>query len=273
MNLRFTHEEIESARAALLRTALDHFSAVPGVEGVFVAGSLAAGSADAFSDIDLRVVSAQDEHAQLVSRRQKTPAQWPGFLFNEWVPNAEHCVSHFAPFNKIDIFYYSLEALSPSPWYRLPIEIAHDPRGIVAALVERSRDLAFMIDPLDVDYSISKGLAAAHEACRRFSRGEVLYAQTLLDELRQQMMQSDDWLNDRTPELAVWEKYEQRGSPDLLTLLRSSYGECESSAGLHRLSMLVGFYGTQVRALHKKFPLKRLLENDLEALAFLCPAG
>jgi predicted nucleotidyltransferase len=259
-------EVLEQARSALLDNAVAHFREAPGVAGIFLAGSLAAGSADPYSDIDLRVVVEPERHRQFVEQRRSIPAQWPGFLFNEWIPNAQHCVSHFEPFGKIDIFYLSASALAPSPWYRLPIRILHDPQGIVADLVARSQGLPFVAGNDDVDVSISKGLAAAHEAYRRAVRGELFFAETLLDELRHHMMQADDWLHDRTAEAALVAKFDARGSPDLLAALRASYCPCDGEAILAAVSPLARFYQIQVMALHEKFRLSRPLANDIAAL-------
>jgi hypothetical protein len=229
-------------------------------------GSIAAGSADAYSDIDLRVVVKPERHSGFVQRRRQIPKLWPGFLFNEWVPNAQHCVSHFQPFGKIDIFYYDAAALTPSPWYRLPINILHDPQGVVADLVKRSEGLPFTVRENDVDFSISKGLAAAHETYRTAMRDELLYAQTLLDELRHHIMQADDWLHDRTPETTILAKFERRASDEVLAALRSSYSPCEGDAILAALRSLVRIYRNQVLALHEKFQLSRPLKNDIAAL-------
>jgi hypothetical protein len=264
--MRFTRDGLENARNDLLATAVSRFKADPDVLGIFLGGSIAAGSADAYSDIDLRIVVKPERHLHFVEQRQELPKEWPGFLFNEWVPNAQHCVSHFQPFGKIDIFYHSAAALKPSPWYRLPIEILHDPKGIVADIVNRSKELSFAIGGDDVDLSISKGLAAAHETYRRAMRGELFYAQTLLDELRHHMMQADDWLNDRTPETAVMKKFERRASGNVPGVLRSSYCPCEADTILAALRSLVQMYRNQIPALHKKFQLSRPIENDITAL-------
>src|SRR5579872_1245140 len=48
-----------------------------------------------------------------------------------------------------------------------------------------------------IDRSIGKGIAAAHEAYRRLRRDELIYAQSLLDELRFRLLCADDWLADR----------------------------------------------------------------------------
>lgn len=258
-----------SARDRLLETAVRFFSAEPAIVGIFVGGSLAAGSADAWSDIDLRVVVTADRHRHFVDQRREIPKQWPGFLFNEWMPGAQHCVSHFRPFGKIDVFYYDAAALAPSPWYRLPIRILHDPEGIIADIVARSQGLPFTVSDDDLDFSISKGLAAAHETYRRTRRGELFYAMSLLDELRQHIMQADDWLHERTPETAVVAKFDRRGSRAVLSALKASYCSCEADAIKSALSLLAETYRAQIMELHGKFGLARPLASDLEALDIL----
>jgi hypothetical protein len=266
MKTPITKDDLEKARNDLLATAAGCFKADPDVLGVFLSGSIAAGNTDAHSDIDLRVVVKPERHSHFVQQRRQIPKQWPGFLFNEWIANAQHCVSHFLPFGKIDIFYYNSAALAPSPWYRLPIKILHDPEGIVADLVKRSQGFPFTIGEDDVDFSISKGLAAAHETYRRAMRGELFYAQTLLDELRHHMMQADDWLHDRTAETTVMARFEGRASSDILIALMCSYRPCEGDVIVAALRALARVYRNQVLALHKKFQLSRPIENDLAAL-------
>lgn len=257
---------LSAARDNLLETAVRFFSADPAVIGIFLGGSLAAGSADAYSDIDLRLVVTTDRHGYYVDQRREIPKRWPGFLFNEWVPGAQHCVSHFRPFGKIDIFYYDAAALHPSPWYHLPIEILHDPEGIVADIVKRSQSMQFEVADDDLDFSISKGLAAAHETYRRARRGELFYAMTLLDELRQHIMHADDWLHDRTPETAVVAKFDRRGTPAVLAALKASYCPCEAAAILSALRLLIEPYRAQLVELHGRFGLSRSLASDLEAI-------
>ncbi len=259
------------ARDRLLETALRFFRRDPAVIGVFLGGSLAAGTADTWSDIDLRVVVTPGRWADYVARRREIPAQWPGFLFNEWLPGARHCVSHFRPFGKIDIFYHDAAALAPSAWYRLPIKVLHDPEGVVADLLARSQGLPFAVTGDDLDISISKGLAAAHETYRRARRGELFHALSLLDELRQHIMQADDWLHDRTPETAVLAKFDMRGSGTVLAALAASYGPCEVGAILSALRLLTEVYRAQVVALHGRFGPARPLASDLEALDILWP--
>jgi hypothetical protein len=266
MRTSFTREDLEKARSDLLATVVGWFKREPGTLGIFLGGSIAAETADAYSDIDLRIIVEPEQHSHFVEKRRQIPRQWPGFLFNEWLPDTQHCVSHFQPFGKIDIFYYDAAKLTPSPWYRVPIKILHDPKRIVADLVKRSEELTFTVTEEDVDVSISKGLAAAHETYRRMKRGELFYAQALLDELRHHMMQADDWLLDRIPETTVMAKFDKRANGTVLTDLTMSYCACEGEAILAALRSLVRTYRNQVLALHEKFQLSRPLKNDMAAL-------
>lgn len=67
---------------------MDRFTHDPAVAGMFLGGSLASGTADAWSDIDLRVVVRPERHAGFVEQRLDIPRAWDGFLFNEWLDAA-----------------------------------------------------------------------------------------------------------------------------------------------------------------------------------------
>ena len=261
-----TEQRSIEARDRLLATAQQEFVSSADVVGLFLRGSLAAGSYDAYSDIDLGVVVKPEKYRWFIEHRRDLPRRWPGFLFNEWRPGARHCVSHFRSFVKIDIFYFSENDLPPSPWYTLPLRILFDPRGVIERLVSASANLTFEVTDEDLDFSISKGLAAAHEAFRRTQRQEVLFAQILLDELRFHMIQADDWLFQRTPRTQVFSKFDHRGSREVIHCLHASFCNCNPEA-LHRSLMgLCRLYRQQVEELHKKFKLSRSLQSDLEAL-------
>ena len=57
-----TEEELIGARDRLLIFVHQQFASITDVVGLFLAGSLAAGTADAYSDIDLRVVVKPEKH-------------------------------------------------------------------------------------------------------------------------------------------------------------------------------------------------------------------
>lgn len=248
----FSLEALVTARDERLAHATRVFSVEPHVIGLFLGGSLGANSGDPYSDIDLRAVIESDHHADFVRRRLEIPSKWPGFVFNEWMPGAQHCVSHFEPFGKIDIFYLD-EAQLPPRLGTVCLSVCFDPHGAIAELIDKSKNLAFEVAAEDVSQSIRKGLAALHEAIRRAKRGELVFAQTLLDELRHHMMKADDWLFERIPTTAVYAKFDERGSSSILDALRSSY--CALNAGdiLEAVSMLGTTYRQQVVSLHEQF--------------------
>jgi predicted nucleotidyltransferase len=262
-------QRLIEARDQLLAFAQQVFASNQDVVGVFLSGSLAAGSSDAYSDIDLRVVVRPEREAWFIEHRCEIPRHWPDFLFNEWRPGTRHCVSHFRFFVKIDIFYFSENSLLPSPWYTLPTRILFDPHGLIERLLQASGDFRFEITDEDLDYSISKGLAAAHEVYRRTHRQELIFAQTLLDELRFHIIQADDWLHDRTPRTQLFSKFDYRGSPEVIHSLRASFCNCSTEALRASLIGLCRLYRQQVEQLHNKFKLSRPLQSDLEALDLL----
>jgi predicted nucleotidyltransferase len=256
-----------TARERLLETADGYFAREPGVVAVYLGGSLPAGTADAYSDIDLRVVVEADRHKDFVRRRLEIPRRWDGFLFNEWLEGAIHCVSHFRPFLKIDIFYLDQSTLAPSPWLTLPVGILHDPQHIVADVVARSHGLVFAPAESEIARSLGKGIAALHEAYRRIRRSELIHAQTLLDELRYHMALADDWAHSRPPCGVVLTRFERRASPAVLEAMAASYVSLEDEPRLDgALRVLADCYRGQVIALHERFRLDRERDRDLEAI-------
>lgn len=260
---------LTAARERLLKTAVDYFTRDPAVAGIFLGGSLAAGTADAYSDIDLRVVVNPDEHQRFVRNRLNIPKAWGDFPFNEWLEGAQHCVSHFRPFGKIDVFYISLAGFQPSPWYGLPTEVLYDPRGLVNDIITKSKKLAFTIPEEEIDRSVSKGLASVHEAYRRLRRGELFFAQSLLDSLRHYMIQSDDWIHQRPPQAVTFSGLEKRASRTLIEAFSDSYVGLNAGSIEQALQKLASVYREQIIALHERFSLKRSLKNDLYAIDIL----
>lgn len=109
-------------------------------------------------------------------------------------------MSHFRPFLKIDVFYWTPEIFTPSPWFKLPAEVFLDRTGLVQRVLEASRSLTHLRPPdAEVSRVLSKAIAGAHEVVRRARRGEVYYAQTLLDELRAHMTRLDMWIQGFEP--------------------------------------------------------------------------
>ncbi len=61
------------ARSLLLSNVVDYFIQKADVVGLFLGGSIPAGIADAYSDIDLRVVVMPEAHTQFVENRLIMP--------------------------------------------------------------------------------------------------------------------------------------------------------------------------------------------------------
>jgi predicted nucleotidyltransferase len=264
---RLDTQAIVAGRDRLLSIAAETFRAEAGVIGVLLGGSLANGRPDAWSDIDLRVVVEPSRHGDLVNRRLEIPQGWHGFLFNEWLPGTQHCVSHFLPFNKIDVFYWSSSTFAPSPWLTQRTKILHDPAGVVASVVAASADMAFVTDRDEISWSLSKGLAAVHETCRRIARGEILYCNALLQELRQHMVAADTWLAGRNPPVTSFAEFERLGSRAVVDVLSSSLDGSGAEQVAQALARLMEVYRDQIIALHDRFGLERPLAHDLEALS------
>jgi predicted nucleotidyltransferase len=265
-----SRQELIESREALLARTVAYFSARPDVVGAFVAGSIPAGSADAYSDIDLRVVATPEGHIGLVADRLETPAHWGDLLFNEWHEGAQHCVSHFRPFLKIDVFYLSTDSFQPSPWLKFPAAIVLDRTGTVREILDRSAQLRFPPAPRsEVTRVLSKALASAHEVVRRTRRGDLLYAQSLLEELRSCMIRIDGYVHPFEPTRPRELKAEHRLSQNLRHKLNASYVDLDPLTLEAAVVGLTEILARQIPELHRSYALTRSLENDLHAAALI----
>jgi predicted nucleotidyltransferase len=262
-----TNTELVQAREKLLKRAVSFFSAQPDVSGIFLSGSLPAGSADAYSDIDLRIIADPDGQARLVAGRLEWPARWGDLLFNEWLDGTQHCVSHFRPFLKIDVFYWTPSIFRPSPWFRMPAKVFLDRGGVVRNVFAESESLTFSRPSADeVSRVLSKALAGAHEVVRRTRRGELFFAQSLLDELRSNMTQLDAWIQGFEPSAPQALKLATRLSPALANALERSYVGLNAAKIDDAVVGLSGALAAQIPELHRKFELNRPLTTDLYAV-------
>lgn len=254
-------ERLIEARDHLLDAAVSYFKQQPEVVGIFLAGSIPAGRADEWSDIDLRVLVRPEAHAAFLARREEHPRSWGDLAFNVAHPGTIHCVSHFRPFVKIDVFYYPAEKFAPSPWHNLPLQILFDPDGIVAAAVTGSKNLNFEPDPRHVTTRINLGIATAHEVYRRAHRGELIYAQNLLESLRHILAELDACFRGRP-----FTNIERDATPGLVDTLRKSYVHAERDAILAALEVLISTFKNLVAGLDRKFALGRDLSSDIAEL-------
>ena len=267
--MEFSTEELNLARDRLYQNVIDYFLARNDLEALYVQGSIAAGTADKFSDIDLRVVINPKAYQRYISERFDAPKQWGEWIYNEWGGRSWVCVSHFKPFNKIDVLYFKPEELQPSPWFLLPTEVIYDPKGLVQQVVRASAKSDFsLLTGDEVERLISKGLAYAEEVYRRVMRNELFYAQSLLDSFRWILIQFDDYLQHSLPSSGFGSPshFERRGSQATVELLKNSYAILERQSILEALKKLLQYYRDRVIQLHKLLSLKRSLKVDLDWL-------
>ena len=274
--MSFNSEELNAARELLYDRVVNYFSQRKGVEALYLQGSVAEGSADEWSDLDFRVVVKPRFYQQYLSERFIAPRHWGEWLYNEWAGKSWVCVSHFKPFNKVDVLYFQPEQLKPSPWFALPTQIIYDPKGLVRQTVRDSQNLEpITIDTEEISRLISKGLAYAEEVYRRVMRGEFFYAQYLLDSLRLVIVQLDDYLyqNALPSGFGSPSHFEKRGSQLTVKTIKLSYCNLEKQSILQALSKLLKNYQTQVIQLSQTLSLNRDREIDLywiERIIKLC---
>jgi hypothetical protein len=112
---------------------------------------------------------------------------------------------------------------------------------------------------------LSKALAGTHEVVRRARRGELFYAQSLLDELRWNMTRLDAWIQGFEPAGPEDLKLAGRASGALVTAFHQSYVGVNADDIDHAVVVLSAVLVGQIAELHKKFDLKRTLATDLFA--------
>ena len=264
--MKFSTDELELARDRLYQNTIDYFLAKDSIEALYIQGSVAADSADEFSDVDLRVVINPKAYQRYISERFDAPKQWGEWIYNEWAGRSWVCVSHFKPFNKIDVLYFKPEELQPSPWFLLPTKVIYDPQGLVQQVIQASQKSDFSLLTVDeVERLISKGLAYAEEVYRRVRRDELFYAQSLLDSFRWILIQFDDYLQHSLPSsgFGLPSHFERRGSKTIVEVLKKSYAVLEQRSLLQALDTMLHQYQQQVIQLHKSLFLKRSQEVDL----------
>jgi len=244
---------------------VDFFSARTEVIGLFVSGSIAAATTDEYSDIDFRVVVERESFEDFIKGHMSYPYAWGDLICNNGGHNVS--VSHFRPFNKVDIFYYAPEHLKPSPWYNLPIKILFDPLSIIRNLIESSKSLTFAPTSAEVSISISIGIGNLHEVYRRAQRNELVYAQAILNSLRESIIEAEDALNDRALQGRFGcSHFEQRCPSEVQHVIMASYTVAEKKQILASLKDLLHLYRKQIEALHGKYSLDRDVQNDFYAI-------
>lgn len=256
-------------RERIVGRMCEYFRSRPGVLGMFLRGSLAEGTADAWSDIDFAVVVGPEAFDRFCTERHTAPQAWGKLLLNSGSMGRHMCVSHFEPFIKVDAFYYRPADLVPSARYAHGIGILHDEMGVVRSLVKRSRGLTFEAEPAAVNHGINQAIAGAHEVVRRVERGELAYAQAILADVRHHVAVLDDCLHNRPP--MGLSHFETRcRDPQVLAAVTESHPKGhKAEAILAGVQSLVAVLQVQIEILAGRLPLGRCSERDQASVAIV----
>jgi len=262
-------DRITKYRNITLNEVADYFKNQPGVIGIFLSGSMAADTADGFSDIDLRVVLSDKAHPQFVADRLHNPKKWNGFLFNEWVEGTDLCITHFKHFFKLDLFYLKESDFLPDPWFRLPTKILFDPyqklKNVFILSEKLEDDGATDLEALNI--VISKSLACAHEVLRNIRRNELLQGQYHMGSLRMWMIKADSSIVQWTAESAKsGTKLDHKVTVKTRDVLLNSFTSSSPTELEEKLSKLLHLLKSQIIRLHEMYDLDRPLRNDLKAI-------
>lgn len=90
-------------RDILLEKALKDLSADPDVLAIYIAGSLAKGNDDHYSDIDLHTIVIPKRKAEFLKRKRDRANNWGDVSFHEDCnPYSPYVVTHYDTFVKVD---------------------------------------------------------------------------------------------------------------------------------------------------------------------------
>ncbi|WP_236712800.1 nucleotidyltransferase domain-containing protein [Peribacillus muralis] len=171
-------------RDILLHNAVRDLSDDGDVLAIYLAGSLAKGNFDEYSDIDLHTVVTKEQKAKYINGKLERANRWGNAAFHEdHHSSTPYIVTHYDTFVKVDSWYHSPEEVVPSIWMK-EIEILYDPFTIMKQIVKASADYVYQPSVEEVELWRGKLLAFIHETYRAVMREERLYARANLDKFR-----------------------------------------------------------------------------------------
>lgn len=260
--------ELIAERNEILERMIAYFKEKEEVTAIFISGSLAAGTADEYSDIDFRVIIEEKYIDEYINNRLLTPENWGDLLYNEYSTGWKNmCVSHFKPFIKVDVFYYTELDVYPSLWLNKGIDIILDKKNFLQRTCDKSKSLTFEISNEEINILINKGLALVHEIYRRAMRNELIYANDLLNAFRQRLIDYDDLLNKKLMEGCS--HYEKKGNKLLINVFHESYITSDKNSILNQLYKLIEVLEKNIHDLDLKYDLQRDKNRDLYSLNLL----
>ncbi|MBD8137626.1 aminoglycoside 6-adenylyltransferase [Bacillus sp. CFBP 13597] len=171
-------------RDILLENALKDLSADPDVLAIYIAGSLAKGNDDQYSDIDLHTIVNPKRKAEFLKGKRDRANNWGDVSFHEDCnPYSPYVVTHYNTFVKVDSWYHAPEEIVPSIWLK-EVEVIYDPFNNMSPIIKESAEKVYKPTHDEVEHWRGKLLAFVHETYRAVMRREMLYALSNLDRIR-----------------------------------------------------------------------------------------
>jgi predicted nucleotidyltransferase len=185
-------------RSEVLDRAVVSLSALDGVDAIYLSGSLAENNQDQYSDIDLRVIVADDAYESVLALRDRLPTTWGPFLFHQTV-GENFTVTYYDSLTKADVFYYAAGLVAPSPWFNVGTKVLLERSGQLRSTLAASQALQFTADSREVVHHLQTCIAGLIESAKRMRRGEMIYASRLCAEAVHHVLIADDLLSHRPP--------------------------------------------------------------------------
>ncbi|WP_208560185.1 nucleotidyltransferase domain-containing protein [Marinilactibacillus kalidii] len=193
-------------RTRYLEALLQQLKESVDIQAIFLGGSLANGTADDYSDIDLRIIVSD-----LVDRRsylEAFVASQPDILFVENLSRT-YTVVHFKAFFKLDLFAYKKEEVIASTWLNRITIIKDTHDQYLAKIKDHSKTLVFEPTQELFNQLMNKYIAYLHEGYRKGQRGAMLFVEQCLLHMKHILLSLYRLLAKQEPNsLGDWSKYE-----------------------------------------------------------------
>lgn len=171
-------------RDSLLANALKDLTSDSNVLAIYLAGSLARGNYDNYSDIDIHIIVSPERKADYIKDKRHRAKKWGEVLFYEdFNPSSPVVVTHYDSFIKVDSWYHSPAEVVASIWLK-GYKVLYDPNNIINKTIKESSYEVYKPSSDEVIFWRGKLLAFIHEIYRSVMRGEIYYALSNLDRVR-----------------------------------------------------------------------------------------
>lgn len=201
--------ELPNNRNKLLDAIASDLLSDGNVLSFFYGGSIGNENTNIFSDIDLRIVVTPHKINKYIANKQMRAKNWGNVLyFEDSDPSSIYTVAHYDCFVKMDIFYFTLDDIQPSPWLQ-NIKIIKDTNEVMRAIQRQSMEITYKPTIAEFEAWRTKFFAYLHEAYRKAMTNEYYYALDCIDSLRLSMSTAWYMASGIQPNtFGDWSKYE-----------------------------------------------------------------